>query len=71
MIRRKWTARRTVRRSGRGAQVARAHAWGVTFWASREADSMAEMADRYGLRCAAEKMRAWAHGWLAACGTFA
>jgi len=69
--RRKWAARRTLRRSGRGARIARTHAWDVTFWASREADSMAVMAQHYGLHRAAEKMRAWAHGWMAACGTFA
>lgn len=71
MSRRKWAARRTIRRSGRGVRIARAFAWDVTFWASREADSMADLAKSYGLEGAAATCRAWAHGFMAACGTFA
>jgi hypothetical protein len=64
MTARKLTVRRTVRRGGPGAAVARGHAWSVAFWTSRKEDALADIAVRPHN---AAKHRGWAHEWLVAC----
>jgi hypothetical protein len=71
MTARKLTVRRTVRRGGQGAAVARGYAWTLTLRAAREASVMAFLADRCQLHKAFRTYDIVAAGFLAACAGWA
>lgn len=71
MTARKLTLRRTVRRGGRGAAVARGYAWTLTLRAAREASVMAFLANRHQLHKAFRTYDKVADDFLSACAGWA
>jgi len=71
MTARKLSQRRTVRRRGQGAAVARGYAWTLTLRAAQEASVMAFLASRHQLHRAFRTYDKVADDFLAACAGWA